>query len=120
MRRTLTLTRDQATDSSYLVSAFAQAAADGLWLSAPVLLAITLAAIIAPLALGGWSFSGEALMSVWSGIENGIASADVSPEELAPTNQQQLHWPKFGQHYETSGKAGEAPDMPEGCLINRR
>jgi peptide/nickel transport system substrate-binding protein len=58
-------------------------------------------------------FSGEALMSVWSGIENGIASADVSPEELAPTNQQQLHWPKFGQHYETSGKSGEAPDIAE-------
>jgi peptide/nickel transport system substrate-binding protein len=58
-------------------------------------------------------FSGEALMSVWTGLENGLASADVSPDELAPTNQQQLHWPKFGQHFETSGKAGEAPDMPE-------
>jgi peptide/nickel transport system substrate-binding protein len=58
-------------------------------------------------------FSGEALMSVWSGIENGIANADVSPEELAPTNQQQLQWPKFGQHYETSGKSGEAPDIAE-------
>ena len=58
-------------------------------------------------------FSGEALMSVWSGIENGIATADVSPEELAPTSQQQLQWPKFGQYYETGGKAGEAPDMPE-------
>jgi peptide/nickel transport system substrate-binding protein len=58
-------------------------------------------------------FSGEALISVWTGIENGIASADVSPEELAPTNQQQLQWPKFGQHFETGGKAGEAPDIPE-------
>ena len=58
-------------------------------------------------------FSGEALMSVWNGLENGIASADVSPDELAPTNQQQLQWPKFGQHFETAGKAGEAPDMPE-------
>ena len=58
-------------------------------------------------------FSGEALVSVWSGIENGIASADVSPEELAPTSQQQLQWPKFGQYYESSGKAGEAPDIPE-------
>jgi peptide/nickel transport system substrate-binding protein len=58
-------------------------------------------------------FSGEALMSVWSGIENGIAGADVSPEELAPTSQQQLEWPRFGQYFETSGKAGEAPDIPE-------
>jgi len=58
-------------------------------------------------------FSGDALMSVWSGIENGMASAETSPEELAPTSQQQLQWPKFGQFYETSGKAGEAPDIPE-------
>jgi peptide/nickel transport system substrate-binding protein len=58
-------------------------------------------------------FSGDALMSVWSGIENGIAGPDISPEELAPTSQQQLHWPKFGQFFETSGKAGEAPDIPE-------
>ena len=58
-------------------------------------------------------FSGEALMSVWTGIENGVASADISPEELAPTSQQQLQWPKFGQHYETGGKTGEAPDIAE-------
>jgi peptide/nickel transport system substrate-binding protein len=58
-------------------------------------------------------FSGEALMSVWSGIENGLAGPNVSPEELAPTNQQQLQWPKFGQHFETSGKSGEAPDIAE-------
>ena len=58
-------------------------------------------------------FSGEALMSVWTGIENGLAGAGVSPEELAPTSQQQLQWPKFGQYFETGGKAGEAPDIPE-------
>jgi peptide/nickel transport system substrate-binding protein len=58
-------------------------------------------------------FSGEALMSVWTGIENGLAGPDVSPDELAPTSQQQLHWPKFGQHFETGGKAGEAPDIAE-------
>jgi peptide/nickel transport system substrate-binding protein len=58
-------------------------------------------------------FSGETLMSVWSGWENGIPTADMSPEELAPTSQQQLQWPKFGQYYETSGKAGDAPDVVE-------
>jgi len=57
-------------------------------------------------------FSGEAQMSVWSGLENGVPSPDTSPRELAPTSQQQLMWPKWGQHYETSGKSGEAPDMP--------
>ena len=58
-------------------------------------------------------FSGESVMSVWSGLENGIATADMNPDELAPTSQQQLQWPKFGQYYETGGKAGEAPDMPK-------
>jgi peptide/nickel transport system substrate-binding protein len=62
-------------------------------------------------------FSGEALMSVWSGIENGLASADTNPDELAPTSQQQLHWPKFGQHFETGGKAGEAPDIPQAVEL---
>ncbi|MFP6705881.1 MAG: ABC transporter substrate-binding protein, partial [Alphaproteobacteria bacterium] len=58
-------------------------------------------------------FSGQALMSVWSGLENGIATAQTNPEELAPRSQQQLMWPKWGQYYETSGKVGQAPDMPE-------
>lgn len=58
-------------------------------------------------------FAGEAQMSVWSGLENGVPAADTSPMELAPTSQQQLMWPKWGQYYETSGKNGEAPDMPE-------
>ncbi len=62
-------------------------------------------------------FAGEALMSVWTGIENGIANADASPDELAPTSQQQLHWPKYGQYFETGGKAGEAPDIPEAIEL---
>jgi flagellar biosynthetic protein FlhB len=66
MRRSLTLSRDEATDATHMISALGTAAADGLWLSAPVLGAITLAAIIAPLALGGWSFSGQAMMPQFS------------------------------------------------------
>jgi peptide/nickel transport system substrate-binding protein len=58
-------------------------------------------------------FSGETLMSIWYGLENGIPTADMSPQEFAPTSQQQLQWPKWGQYYETKGEAGEAPDMPE-------
>ena len=37
------------------------------------------------------------MMSIWIGLENGIPTADMSPEELAPTSQQQLQWPKWGQ-----------------------
>ncbi len=57
-------------------------------------------------------FSGEAMMSVWKGVENGIPTADMSPQEFAPTSQIQLSWPKWGQFFETAGNAGEAPDMP--------
>ena len=58
-------------------------------------------------------FSGETVMTVWSGIENGLATPDNSPDELAPTNQLQLQWPKFGQYVETSGKSGEPVDILE-------
>ena len=64
-------------------------------------------------ALRNRIFAGETLMSVWSGLENGLPTPDTSPDELAPTSQLQLQWPKFGQYYETSGKSGEAPDIPE-------
>ena len=50
-------------------------------------------------------------MSIWFGLENGLPTADMSPEELAPTSQLQLQWPKWGQYFETKGKSGEAPDM---------
>jgi len=55
-------------------------------------------------------FSGETLISIDKGIENGLATAAMSPWEFGPTSQQQLQWPEWGQYYETKGKAGEAPD----------
>ncbi|HEY3074325.1 MAG TPA: ABC transporter substrate-binding protein [Burkholderiales bacterium] len=58
-------------------------------------------------------FAGETVMSVWSGLENGLPTPDTAPDELAPTSQLQLQWPKFGQYYETGGKMGDAPDIAE-------
>ncbi len=57
-------------------------------------------------------FSGAALMSLDKGIENGLANAGSSPWEFAPTTQEELEWPKWGQYYETKGHAGEPPDLP--------
>jgi peptide/nickel transport system substrate-binding protein len=62
-------------------------------------------------------FAGETLMAIWFGLENGIPSADMSPYEFAPTTQQQYQWPKWGQHYETSGQAGAPPDQVEARLL---
>lgn len=62
-------------------------------------------------------FSGEAMMSVFFGLDNGIPDADTAPDELAPIDQAQLEWPKFGQYFETNGKLGEAPDFPEAIEL---
>jgi peptide/nickel transport system substrate-binding protein len=64
-------------------------------------------------------FSGEALMSLEKGIENGLATAEMSPAELAPTSQQQLEWPKWGQFMETKGASGEEPDMPGALKLKK-
>lgn len=56
-------------------------------------------------------FSGQALMSVWMGLPNGIPTAEMSPASLAPTRQDQLQWPAWGRHAETG--EGEAPSLIE-------
>jgi len=56
-------------------------------------------------------FSGETQMAIWFGLENGLATAMMSPSELAPTSQQHLQWPRWGQFYETKGQAGTEIDM---------
>jgi peptide/nickel transport system substrate-binding protein len=58
-------------------------------------------------------FSGDSVMSVFFGIDNGFPSADMSPKEFTPTTQQQLMWPKWGQYIETGGQDGQAVDLPE-------
>ncbi len=57
-------------------------------------------------------FSGDAIMSIWSGLANAIPTADNSPQDLAPTSKYQYQWPRWGSYYESSGKSGEAPDLP--------
>jgi len=58
-------------------------------------------------------FAGETVMAIWSGYENGVPTPDMSPYEFAPTTQQSLHWPMWGQYFETGGAAGEPIDLPE-------
>ncbi len=58
-------------------------------------------------------YSGETVMSIWEGLENGLATADTIPEELAPTHQIQYQWPMWGQYLETGGRSGEPADIEE-------
>jgi len=57
--------------------------------------------------------SGATMMSVWFGLENGVPAPDSSPAELAPTSDDQLHWPQWGLYHQTSGKGGKPIDLPE-------
>ena len=63
------------------------------------------------------AYSGEAIMTGLSGWDMGIPSPDMSPDELAPTRQDTLAWPKWGKHFETGGKAGQAPDVAEARTL---
>jgi peptide/nickel transport system substrate-binding protein len=62
-------------------------------------------------------FSGETMMCIDRGLENGLANAEMSPAVLAPTLQNDWEWPRWGQYYETHGMSGEAPDMPMGLEL---
>lgn len=64
-------------------------------------------------------YSGKSMMSVWSGLNNGIPTPEMSPAELAPTAQEQLQWPMWGQYYEQNRKGGEPPSMPEAQELVR-
>ncbi len=56
-------------------------------------------------------FSGEAMMAMFNGIDNGMPTADMSPGEFAPTAQTQYQWPVWGQYHETNQKVGEPPEL---------
>lgn len=65
------------------------------------------------------AYAGAALMTVWTGLENALPTATTPPRELAPTGQQQLSWPKWGQYIETDGRSGEPVDLPAANALVR-
>ncbi|PPR61434.1 MAG: hypothetical protein CFH10_01166, partial [Alphaproteobacteria bacterium MarineAlpha4_Bin2] len=56
-------------------------------------------------------YSGDTIMSVWSGISNGIATAMMSPNEFSPSSKLQFQWPRWGHYIQTGGTSGEAPTL---------
>jgi peptide/nickel transport system substrate-binding protein len=56
---------------------------------------------------------GETVLSLWQGLDNGLAGPEMEPDALAPSNRGQYQWPRFGQHAETAGRSGDPIDMPE-------
>lgn len=62
-------------------------------------------------------YSGESMAAVWFGWDNGLAQPYTSPDFVAPQRQEFFAWPMWGQYHQTSGAAGEAPDMPEAIRL---
>ncbi|MBN3563562.1 ABC transporter substrate-binding protein [Aliamphritea spongicola] len=64
-------------------------------------------------------FSGEAIMSAWYGLPNGVPVASMSPSQMAPTRQDQYQWPQWGRYYETGkGKPSKMPEVQELVSLN--
>lgn len=58
-------------------------------------------------------YAGTTMAAVWYGWDNGLPQVYTSPDYLSPRYQEFFAWPRWGQHYQTNGEVGEAPDMPE-------
>jgi peptide/nickel transport system substrate-binding protein len=56
------------------------------------------------------AITGDLVMSVWWGVENGIPTSEMPPSDFAPTNGNVLTWFGWGDYYETAGEGGEKPD----------
>ena len=63
------------------------------------------------------AIGGAIMMAIWSGLDNGIATANMNPGELAPTADDQLQWPVWGMYYQTDGSKGAAPDLKEASEL---
>ncbi|MEX6506209.1 ABC transporter substrate-binding protein [Jiella sp. M17.18] len=65
--------------------------------------------------------AGSTLISVWTGLDNGLPNAETDPAALAPSTAEQLQWPGFGMWVETGGTGGEKPSDsdPELAAVRR-
>lgn len=74
MRSALMLTRDEALDESWALAAFGRVAAQAMLACLPVLALTLIAALVAPLLIGGWNISSQALTPSFSRINplNGV------------------------------------------------
>ncbi|MFK7994083.1 MAG: ABC transporter substrate-binding protein [Granulosicoccus sp.] len=62
---------------------------------------------------------GDVLMSVWQGLDNALPTSEMPPTELAPTSNDQLHWPVWGLHYLSVQTQGRPPELAEVQLLRK-
>jgi len=56
---------------------------------------------------------GTTMMTVASGLDNGVPTADMNPKALAPTSHEQMQWPQWGIFVESAGEKGTEVDVKE-------
>ncbi len=56
------------------------------------------------------AYAGRSMMAAWWGWNNGIPTAEAAPFELAPVDQANFSWPRWGQYHQTKGSAGVPVD----------
>ncbi len=56
------------------------------------------------------AYAGNSMMVAWWGWNNGIPTAEAPPFEVAPVDQSNYTWPRWGQYYQTKGEAGVPVD----------
>jgi peptide/nickel transport system substrate-binding protein len=56
---------------------------------------------------------GTTMMTVASGLDNGVPTADMNPKALAPTSHEQMQWPQWGIFVESAGEKGTEADVKE-------
>jgi peptide/nickel transport system substrate-binding protein len=59
------------------------------------------------------AYAGSSMMVAWWGWNNGVPTPDAPPFELAPVDQANFSWPRWGQYYQTKGSAGVPVDLAE-------
>ena len=59
------------------------------------------------------AIGGLIMMSIWSGMDNGIPTPDMNPGQLAPTDEDQMQWPVWGMFTQSHGASGQEPDLKE-------
>jgi flagellar biosynthetic protein FlhB len=69
MHDALSVSRNEAFDSGWMLLQFEHGASQGLLAAAPVLGLLLAAALLAPLAIGGWNFSAQALAPDFSRLD---------------------------------------------------
>jgi peptide/nickel transport system substrate-binding protein len=63
------------------------------------------------------AITGQLVMSVWWGMENGIPTSEMRPDDLAPVRGDFLGWHAWGDYYETDGVGGEKPDWAPAARL---